>query len=143
MIRYGQVCAALRKMSSVLRLGVYRERIEKYGRPGSGGAALASISSNEEMLSVTLERQVRINTSGQERIIPFPLQAGKHLGIRISGSCPEPGIFIVEILEDSITAMDGRIRAYDRLLSINGTDVRHCKISQASDLIKVGEDQTN
>ena len=65
------------------------------------------------------------------------LQTGKHLGIRISGSCPEPGIFIVEILEDSITALDGRIRAYDRLLSINGTDVRHCKISQASDLIKV------
>lgn len=107
-------------MSSVLRLGVYRERIEKYGRPGTGGAALASIGANEEMLSVTLERQT-----------------GKHLGIRISGSCPEPGIFIVEILEDSITALDGRIRAYDRLLSINGTDVRHCKISQASDLIKV------
>ena len=82
-------------------------------------------------------------------------QPGKHLGIRISGSCPEPGIFIVEILEDSITALDGRIKvlscaillrcqtsadhlqAYDRLLFINGTDVRHCKISQASDLIKV------
>jgi hypothetical protein len=43
----------------------------------------------------------------------------------------------VEILEDSITALDGRIKAYDRLLFINGTDVRHCKISQASDLIKV------
>ena len=56
---------------------------------------------------------------------------------RISGSCPEPGIFIVEILEDSITALDGRIKPYDRLLFINGTDVRHCKISQASDLIKV------
>ena len=42
------------------------------------------------MLSVTLERQT-----------------GKHLGIRISGSCPEPGIFIVEILDDSITALDG------------------------------------
>ena len=32
------------------------------------------------------------------------------IGIRISGSCPEPGIFIVEILEDSITALDGRIK---------------------------------
>ena len=37
----------------------YRERIEKYGRPGTGGAALASLGANEEMLSVTLERQVR------------------------------------------------------------------------------------
>ena len=110
-----QVCAALRKMSSVLRLGVYRERIEKYGRTAS-----SNLANNEELLTVTLERQT-----------------GKHLGIRISGSCPEPGIFIVEILDDSITALDGRIKPYDRLLSINGTDVRHCKISQASDLIKV------
>ena len=100
-------------MTSVLRLGVYRERIEKYG-------GRANANNTEELLTVTLERQ-----------------PGKHLGIRISGSCPEPGIFIVEILEDSITANDGRIKPYDRLLFINGTDVRHCKIFQASDLIKV------
>lgn len=112
---HAQVCAALRKMTSVLRLGVYRERIEKYG-------GRVQVSSSEELLTVTLERQ-----------------PGKHLGIRISGSCPEPGIFIVEILEDSITANDGRIKPYDRLLFINGTDVRHCKISQASDLIKNNE----
>ena len=117
-----QVCAALRKMSSVLRLGVYRERIEKYGRAGAGSSRSSTLGDNEDMLTVSLERQT-----------------GKHLGIRISGSCPEPGIFIVEILEDSITALDGRIKPYDRLLSINGTDVRHCKISQASDLIKVGQ----
>ena len=100
-------------MTSVLRLGVYRERIEKYG-------GRVNVNNMEELLTVTLERQ-----------------PGKHLGIRISGSCPEPGIFIVEILEDSITANDGRIKPYDRLLFINGTDVRHCKISRASDLIKV------
>ena len=56
-------------MSSVLRLGVYRERIEKYG----GGAAAAAAKSNgsnghaangnggvkcEELLTVTVERQV-------------------------------------------------------------------------------------
>ena len=109
-------------MSSVLRLGVYRERIEKYGRAGAGSSRSSTLGDNEDMLTVSLERQT-----------------GKHLGIRISGSCPEPGIFIVEILEDSITALDGRIKPYDRLLSINGTDVRHCKISQASDLIKVGQ----
>jgi hypothetical protein len=100
-------------MTSVFRLGAYRERIEKYG-------GRVNINNTGELLTVTLERQ-----------------PGKLLGIRISGSCPEPGIFIVEILEDSITANDGSINPYDRLLFINGTDVRHCKISQASDLIKV------
>ena len=100
-------------MTSVLRLGVYRERIEKYG-------GRVNVNNTEELLTVTLERQ-----------------PGKHYGICFSGSCPEPGIFIVEILEDSLTANDGRLKPYDRLLFINGTDVRHCKISQASDLIKV------
>jgi hypothetical protein len=57
-----QVCAALRKMSSVLRLGVYRERIEKYGGVRSSGGAPHS---GEEVLTVTLERQ-----------------PGLHLGIR-------------------------------------------------------------
>ena len=113
-----QVCAALRKMSSVLRLGVYRERIEKYGRPPSRASQVVANPNpgpNEvkyfyyppnififktfppqDMLSVTLERQT-----------------GKHLGIRISGSCPEPGIFIVEILDDSITALDGEFNIDD------------------------------
>ena len=100
-------------MTSVLRLGVYRERIEKYG-------GRVNVINTEELLTVTIERQ-----------------PGKHLGICIRRSCPEPGMFIVEILEDSKTANDGRIKPNDRLLFINGTDVRHCKISQASDLIKV------
>ena len=69
-----QVCAALRKMSSVLRLGVYRERIEKYGgsggnraplSAGSGLAGGAPTTASEEVLTVTLERQ-----------------PGLHLGIR-------------------------------------------------------------
>lgn len=68
-----QVCAALKKMSSVLRLGVYRERIEKYGiyNPGlkSGSGTRGSVggggTQSEQILTVTLERQ-----------------PGLHLGIR-------------------------------------------------------------
>ena len=39
-----QVCAALRKMTSVLRLGVYRERIEKYSGSGSCGRRSAEVT---------------------------------------------------------------------------------------------------
>ena len=60
-------------MSSVLRLGVYRERIEKYG--GGAAAAAKSNGSNghaangnggvkcEELLTVTVERQVGVSSS--------------------------------------------------------------------------------
>ncbi len=117
-------------MSSVLRLGVYRERIEKYGtKNGSGSRANGNSSSQngsngnvkcEELLTVTVERQT-----------------GRQLGVRLSGNCTEPGIFIVDIQESSTIALDGRLQKFDRLLFVNGQDVRHCRLSQASALIQV------
>ena len=75
---------------------------------------------NEELLTVTLERQT-----------------GRQLGIRLSGNCSEAGLFIVDIQEGSTTAADGRLQRFDRLLFVNGQDVRHCRLAQASALIQV------
>jgi hypothetical protein len=113
-------------MGSVLRLGVYRERIEKYGHAGPPRAKAGpqappkSTRAGEELLTVTMEKV-----------------SGRHLGVRLSANCSEPGIFIVDIAEGSTTALDGRLQRFDRLLFINGQDVRHCKLPQASALIQV------
>ena len=73
------------------------------------------------MLTVTIERQ-----------------AGKHLGIRLSGNIEQkPGIFIADIQEGSVVSLDGRLQKYDRILFINGQDVREVELSQASALIQV------
>ena len=67
-------------------------------------------------------------------------QTGKQLGIRLSGadtSEPTAGIFIADIQEGSTTQLDGRLRKFDRILFINGRDVRNAKLSQASALIQV------
>ena len=116
-------------MSSVLRLGVYRERIEKYGNrnnkpTNSNNSTMTNTNNNssksEELLTVSLERST-----------------AKQLGVRLSGNCSEPGVFLVDILEGSTAALDGRLRKFDRLLFINGQDVRHCRVEQASALIQV------
>ena len=119
-------------MTSVLRLGVYRERIEKYsGRSSRSGEPRDQENqhplhqkprrSDEDMLSVTVERQ-----------------AGKHLGIRLTGNLEQrPGIYIADIQEGSAIAQDGRLQKFDRLLFINGQDVRDVDLSQASALIQV------
>ena len=67
----------------------------------------------------------------------FTFQANKQLGIRLSGNCSEPGIYIVDIQDNSAIAADGRLQKFDRLLFVNGQDVRHCRINQASSLIQV------
>ena len=67
-------------------------------------------------------------------------QTGKQLGIRLSGadtSEPTAGIFIADIQEGSTTQIDGRLKKFDRILFINGRDVRNAKLSQASALIQV------
>jgi hypothetical protein len=117
-----QVCAALRKMTSVLRLGVYRERIEKYGGRRSAEPTVPSAISSkedEDMLTVTVERQ-----------------AGKQLGIRLTGNLSEDGIYIADIQDGSAIAQDGRLQKFDRILFINGQDVRGAELSQASALIQ-------
>ena len=135
-----QVCAALRKMTSVLRLGVYRERIEKYSGVNNAEPQEAMETASpenrdhkhrsksdehEDMLTVTVERQ-----------------AGKHLGIRLTGHLEQkPGIYIADIQEGSAIAQDGRLQKYDRILFINGLDVRNVDLTQASALIQVQKEE--
>ncbi|CAB4058306.1 LNX1_2 [Lepeophtheirus salmonis] len=61
---------------------------------------------------------------------------GKQLGLRLSGNCSETGIFIVDIQKGSTMGADGRLQIFDRILYINGTDVRNAGIAQASALIQ-------
>ena len=181
-----KVCAALRKMTSVLRLGVYRERIEKYGSSSrhhatSGGSSnqgpQATSASTSQSSSCSHQRKSSAMHSSEtdscctnsispasnsstisprnnlsnpnkksrkdEELLTIKLerQTGKQLGIRLSGGDTEPtaGIFVADIQEGSSTSMDGRLRKLDRILYINGRDVRNSKLSQASALIQVRE----
>ncbi|XP_049804845.1 ligand of Numb protein X 2-like [Schistocerca nitens] len=110
-----QACQALRKLCPVLRLGVYRERIESY-------AARSSSHYVEEVHTVTLEHQ-----------------PNQQLGVRLSGWWMEPGIFIMEIMQGSPAAQSGHLEPYDRILSVNGKDLASCWLDQASKLIQSNE----
>ncbi len=137
-------------MSSVLRLGVYRERIEKYGSsrpppppppPPPPGPHLTKHQKAEQQQPPKPPRPPPLASSNKagEELLTVTLE--KHpcrpLGLRLSANCSEQGIFIVDIAEDSSTGLDGRLMRFDRLLFVNGQDVRHCKLAQASSLVQV------
>ncbi len=184
-------------MSSVLRLGVYRERIERYNVHGatpapaavpiSAGAASSSESSEprrhhhqhrdppaaavpaqpgpgERHLSARQKAEGqqpagKSSKSGMSRPPPPPTKPqttaatnpgeelltvtlerqppGTQLGIRLGDQCSEAGVFITDIQEGGAVAADGRLVPMDRLLFINGQDVRHCGVEQALALIQV------
>ena len=63
-------------------------------------------------------------------------ERGRPLGIKLGGHRSQPGIFVYEILPDSVAALDCRLHPYDRILAINGHDVRYTRLDTASRLIE-------
>ena len=63
-------------------------------------------------------------------------ESGRQLGIKLGNRGNETGIYIMELMIGSIAEQDGRLQAQDRILSINGTDVRFERLAYAFDLIK-------
>lgn len=110
-----QACQALRKQTQVLRLGVYRERISPYNSKTSPQYV-------DEIHTVTIERDIN-----------------QGLGVRLSGWWMESGIFILEVLPGTPAAQCGLLRPYDRILSVNGEDLTHCRLHQASCLLQKHE----
>ncbi|CAL4083578.1 unnamed protein product, partial [Meganyctiphanes norvegica] len=111
------VCKALRQSNAVLRLGVYRERIEAY-RASSPQTNVNTTNVQGEMISITLSKD-----------------CSRHLGLKLGGRRTEPGIFVMDILDGSVAAQDRRLLQHDRILAINGQDVRYARIDHASKLI--------
>lgn len=103
-----QACAALLKSTPSLMLTVYRDRTEPYGTQPI-----------EDALKIILDKQ-----------------PGKQLGIKLSAKRFEPGIFISELMEGSVAALDGQLQPDDRILEINRQDMRQGRLEEASLLIQ-------
>uniref|UniRef100_A0A0P4VZD1 PDZ domain-containing protein n=1 Tax=Scylla olivacea TaxID=85551 RepID=A0A0P4VZD1_SCYOL len=63
-------------------------------------------------------------------------ESNRQLGLKLGGRRTEPGIFVMEVLEGSVAAQDGRLHPHDRILAINGADVRYARLDHASTLIQ-------
>ncbi|XP_063876985.1 ligand of Numb protein X 2-like isoform X2 [Scylla paramamosain] len=121
------VCQALRRPNAVLRLGVYRERIEAYRTsPHAGHDDLHGTPVEGEMMAVTLHKE-----------------SNRQLGLKLGGRRTEPGIFVMEVLEGSVAAQDGRLHPHDRILAINGADVRYARLDHASTLIHESQNRVS
>ncbi|XP_071439109.1 ligand of Numb protein X 2-like isoform X2 [Hetaerina americana] len=111
-----QACQSLRKITPVLRLGVYREKVEAYNTRSSGIYI-------EEIHTVQLEGN-----------------AGGHMGIRVCDSLlDEPALFIAEVMDPRLHPL---IQPYDRVLSINGQDTCDTSAQLATQRIQEAESVT-
>uniref|UniRef100_A0A452HD17 E3 ubiquitin-protein ligase LNX n=1 Tax=Gopherus agassizii TaxID=38772 RepID=A0A452HD17_9SAUR len=63
----------------------------------------------------------------------------EHLGIKLVRKADEPGVFIFNLLEGGVAARDGQLRENDRVLAINGHDLRYGSPENAAQLIQASE----
>ncbi|XP_077978358.1 ligand of Numb protein X 2-like [Glandiceps talaboti] len=108
-VTHAQARVALSRKSPVVRLTVLREKVEDRGLP----------SEREEIMKVTLTKV-----------------AGVQLGIKIVGKKTEPGVYILDLIEDGAAYRDGRLCPDDRILEINHQDLRDSTPEMSAHAIK-------
>ncbi|XP_047578939.1 ligand of Numb protein X 2 isoform X2 [Lutra lutra] len=108
--------AALSQPCTTLHLTVLRERRfgnRTYSHPDSS-------SPREEVFHVVLHKR----------------DSGEQLGIKLVRRTDEPGVFILDLLEGGLAAQDGRLSSNDRVLAINGHDLKHGTPELAAQIIQ-------
>lgn len=120
------------RQPSLLRLTVMQEkgfksrdpRSEHHPSSASQPSNHGSITSNHNpgtVLQVTLMKS----------------QRSEPLGIKLIRKSDESGVFILDLLSGGLAAKDGKLRNNDKVLAINGHDLRHGTPESAAQIIQV------
>lgn len=64
-------------------------------------------------------------------------ESSEQLGIKLVRRLDEAGIFVLDLLEGGLAAQDGRLCSNDRVLAINGHDLKHGTPELAAQIIQV------
>lgn len=65
------------------------------------------------------------------------------LGIKLIRKSDESGVFILDLLSGGLAAKDGKLRNNDKVLAINGQDLRHGTPESAAQIIQASEVRVN
>ncbi|KFW94923.1 Ligand of Numb protein X 2 [Phalacrocorax carbo] len=119
-VSHNHARAVLSQPCSVLHLTVLRER-----RVGNHADTTSSL--REDSFQVTLHKR----------------DSSEQLGIKLVRRTDEPGVFILDLLEGGLAAQDGRLCSNDRVLAINGHDLKHGTPELAAQVIQASGERVN
>ncbi|NXM21233.1 LNX2 protein, partial [Ploceus nigricollis] len=123
-VSHNHARAVLSQPCSVLHLTVLRER--RFGSRTHNHADTPS-SGREDSFQVTLHKR----------------DSSEQLGIKLVRRTDEPGVFILDLLEGGLAAQDGRLCSNDRVLAINGHDLKHGTPELAAQVIQASGERVN
>ncbi|XP_063169870.1 ligand of Numb protein X 2-like [Candoia aspera] len=118
-VTHCQAISLLRQPCDVLHLLVLQEK----GFTGRTGQVDSNPVVNQEVIHVILVKRDR----------------SEPLGIKLIRKTDEPGIFILDLLDGGLAAKNGKLRQNDKVLSINGQDLRQGTPEAAAQIIQSSE----
>ncbi|XP_034614593.1 ligand of Numb protein X 2 isoform X2 [Trachemys scripta elegans] len=122
-VSHNRARAVLSQPCMVLHLTVLRER--RFGSRTHNHADSTSL--REDGFQVTLHKR----------------DSSEQLGIKLVRRTDEPGVFILDLLEGGLAAQDGRLCSNDRVLAINGHDLKHGTPELAAQIIQASGERVN
>ncbi|KAK7141380.1 hypothetical protein R3I93_015512 [Phoxinus phoxinus] len=133
-IPHNRAIAVLRQSCSRLRLTVMQEKGFK-PRPEHLAQPSASPPSQSPNPNQNHGTVIQVTLVKRERSEP--------LGIKLIRKSEEPGVFILDLLPGGLAAKDGKLRNNDKVLGINGQDLRHGTPESAAQIIQASEMRVN
>ncbi|KFQ33597.1 Ligand of Numb protein X 2, partial [Merops nubicus] len=122
-VTHCQAVSFLRHPGPVLHLMVLQEK----GFSNKTAQQDSTSATNREVIHVTLVKRDR----------------SEPLGIKLIRKTDEAGIFILDLLEGGLAAKNGKLSRNDRVLSINGQDLRQGTPEAAAQIIQSTEARVN
>ncbi|XP_078246134.1 ligand of Numb protein X 2 isoform X2 [Pogona vitticeps] len=122
-VSHNNARAILSQPCSVLHLTVLRER--RFG--GRTHNHSDSPPQREDSFHVTLHKR----------------DSSEQLGIKLVRRTDEPGVFILDLLEGGLAAQDGRLCSNDKVLAINGHDLKHGTPELAAQIIQASGERVS
>ncbi|KAJ8015676.1 hypothetical protein DPEC_G00028580 [Dallia pectoralis] len=132
-IPHGCAISVLRRPCSVLRLIVMQEKGFNPRHPPRPGVEHhpTSITTPSQNLGTVIQ----VTLVKRDRSEP--------LGIKLIRKSEETGVFILDLLAGGLAARDGKLRNNDKVLAINGQDLRHGTPESAAQTIQASEVRVN
>ncbi|CAL1613671.1 unnamed protein product [Knipowitschia caucasica] len=124
---------ALLRQPSLLRLTVMQEKGFKIRDPRSEPHTSPLAFSHPAQPSPGTVLQVTLMKSHRS----------EPLGIKLIRKSDESGVFILDLLSGGLAAKDGKLRNNDKVLAINGQDLRHGTPESAAQTIQASEVRVN
>lgn len=143
-VPHSRAIAVLRQ-PSLLRLTVMQEKGFKLRdqRADHHPSTSTTLPASQPALSPHGNATSNHNPGTVLQVTLMKSQRSEPLGIKLIRKSDESGVFILDLLSGGLAAKDGKLRNNDKVLAINGHDLRHGTPESAAQIIQASEVRVN